>query len=95
MNKTVTQVLSGNGDNHILPFLWQHGEDKATLRELMGAIHGAVCVESCPHPDFCCEKWWQNMAAILGEARKRHRTDRNSQIDHKPRPNPADMTKTI
>lgn len=81
MNKTVTQVLSGNGDNHILPFFWQHGEDKATLRELIGAIHGAVRVKSRLHPDFCGEKWWQNMAAILDEARKRHRTDRNRQID--------------
>ena len=75
MNQTVKQVLSGNADNHILPFFWQHGEDEATLRELMGAIHGAgcgaVCVESRPHPDFCGDKWWQDMDVILDEARKR------------------------
>ena len=75
MNHTVKQVLSGNADNHILPFFWQHGEDEATLRELMGAIHGAgcgaVCVESRPHPDFCGDKWWQDMDVILDEARKR------------------------
>ena len=75
MNQTVTQVLSGKADNHILPFFWQHGEDEATLRKLMGAIHGsgcgAVCVESRPHPDFCGDKWWQDMDVILDEARKR------------------------
>lgn len=75
MNQTVKQVLSGNADNHILPFFWQHGEDEATLRELMGAIHGAgcgaVCVESRPHPDFCGDKWWQDMDVILDEARQR------------------------
>lgn len=75
MNKTVTQVLSGKADNHILPFFWQHGEDEATLRKLMSAIHGAgcgaVCVESRPHPDFCGDKWWQDMDIILDEARKR------------------------
>ena len=75
MNQTVKQVLSGNADNHILPFFWQHGEDEATLRRLMGAIHGAgcgaVCVESRPHPDFCGEKWWADMDVILDEARKR------------------------
>ena len=75
MNQTVKRVLSGNADNHILPFFWQHGEDEATLRELMGAIHdagcGAVCVESRPHPDFCGAKWWADMDVILDEARKR------------------------
>jgi len=75
MNNAVKKVLSGNADNHILPFFWQHGEDEATLRELMGAIHGAgcgaVCVESRPHPDFCGDKWWQDMDVILDEARKR------------------------
>ena len=75
MNKTIQQVLSGNADHHILPFFWQHGEDEATLRKLMGAIHGAgcgaVCVESRPHPDFCGEKWWKDMDVILDEARHR------------------------
>ena len=72
----IEKVLSGQADNHILPFFWQHGESEATLREMMGAIHGAgcgaVCVESRPHPDFCGEKWWQDMDVILDEARKRN-----------------------
>ena len=75
MNQTLERVRSGNADNHILPFFWQHGEDEATLRELMGAIHGAgcgaVCVESRPHPQFCGDKWWADMDVILDEARKR------------------------
>lgn len=75
MNQTIRQVLSGNADNHILPFFWQHGEDEATLRKMMEVIHGsgcgAVCVESRPHPDFCGEKWWQDMDVILDEAKKR------------------------
>ncbi len=75
MNKTVQQLLCGKEENHVLPFFWQHGEDEATLREMMGAIHGsncgAVCVESRPHPDFCGPKWWEDMDVILDEARKR------------------------
>ena len=75
MNKTVERLLAGGADNHILPFFWQHGEDEATLREYMGAIHeancGAVCVESRPHPDFCGPKWWADLDVILDEARKR------------------------
>lgn len=75
MNQTIKKILHGGADNHILPFFWQHGEDEATLREMMGAIHGAgcgaVCVESRPHPDFCGEKWWADMDVILDEARKR------------------------
>ena len=75
MNKTVRQLLEGRADCHMLPFFWQHGEDEATLREYMAAIHGAncraVCVESRPHPDFAGEKWWHDMDIILDEARKR------------------------
>jgi hypothetical protein len=75
MNETIQRLLKGEWDNHILPFFWQHGEDEATLREYMRAIHeancGAVCVESRPHPDFCGEKWWRDLDVILDEARKR------------------------
>ena len=75
-NKTIEALLGGRADNHILPFFWQHGEDEATLREMMAAIEGAncraVCVESRPHPDFCGPKWWADMDVILDEARRRH-----------------------
>ena len=75
MNETIQKLLNGEWENHILPFFWQHGEDEATLREYMKVIFdadcGAVCVESRPHPDFCGEKWWQDMDVILDEARKR------------------------
>lgn len=75
MNKTIKALLANQEENHILPFFWQHGEDEATLREMMAAIRGAncraVCVESRPHPDFCGPKWWQDMDVILDEARKR------------------------
>lgn len=75
MNRTIQQLLANREENHLLPFFWQHGEDETTLREMMAAIHGAncraVCVESRPHPDFCGDKWWQDMDVILDEARKR------------------------
>lgn len=76
MNNTVEQLLNGKEENHVLPFFWQHGEDEATLRKMMSAIHasncGAVCVESRPHPDFCGPRWWEDMDIILDEARKRN-----------------------
>ncbi len=71
----VQQVLENRGENYILPFYWQHGEDEETLREGMKRIHeagiGAVCVESRPHPDFVGSKWWEDMDIILDEAHKR------------------------
>ena len=67
-------VLKNQGENYMLPFFWQHGEDASTLREYMQVIHdaniGAACVESRPHPDFAGEKWWQDMDVILDEAKK-------------------------
>ena len=75
MNYKVERLLKNEGENYIFPFFWQHGETEDVLREYMGVIAdsniGAVCVESRPHPDFCGEKWWQDMDVILDEARKR------------------------
>jgi hypothetical protein len=75
MNRRLQEVLEGKGDNYILPFFWQHGEDEATIRAYMRIIQdaniGAVCVESRPHPDFCGPQWWHDMDIILDEARTR------------------------
>ena len=61
-------------ENHILPFLWLHGEDEATLRDMLQKIHqsniGAVCLESRPHPDFAGDTWWRDLDIILDEAVK-------------------------
>ena len=74
MNEKVKRLLAGGGENHILPFFWQHGEDEETLREYMHVIHdahiGAVCIESRPHPDFLGDKWWADLDIILEEAEK-------------------------
>lgn len=76
MNQQILDLLSGKAENHILPFFWQHGEDENTLREYVRVMDEcnchAFCVESRPHPDFCGEKWWQDMDAILDEAKKRN-----------------------
>lgn len=75
MKTRLQQVLEGKGENYILPFFWQHGEEENILREYMRAIHdaniGAVCVEARPHPDFAGEKWWKDLAVII-EAAKRY-----------------------
>ena len=42
-NKTIQALLEGREENHQLPFLWLHGEDEATLRQMMAVIHGANC----------------------------------------------------
>ncbi len=61
---------------HILPFFWQHGEEYEILAEEMDAIYGCgireFCVESRVHEQFCEERWWEDFAFILEEARKRN-----------------------
>lgn len=73
MTKRLKNILEGKNSNYIFPFLWLHGEEEATLREYMQAIHdaniGAVCVESRPHPDFLGDKWWADLDVILEEAK--------------------------
>ncbi|MBP3880273.1 MAG: hypothetical protein J6D46_08160, partial [Lachnospiraceae bacterium] len=74
LTEKIQKVLDGGGDNYILPFFWQHGEDETVLRRYMRIIHesniGAVCVESRPHPDFCGPQWWHDMDIILEEAKR-------------------------
>ena len=76
ISNKVKNLLSNQGDNYIMPFFWQHGEEENVLRHYMEKIEScgikAVCVESRPHPDFCGPKWWHDMDIILDEARKRN-----------------------
>jgi hypothetical protein len=69
MEKRLEEVLAGKGENYILPFFWQHGENRELLREGMKRIREsgirAVCVESRPHPDFLGESWWRDMDIVL------------------------------
>lgn len=75
MRSRLQDVLEGQEQNYILPFLWQHGEEEQVIREEMARVHeagiGAVCVESRPHPDFLGPKWWMDMDIIMEEARAR------------------------
>ena len=34
-NTRIHDLLAGKGENYVLPFFWQHGEDEETLREGM------------------------------------------------------------
>ena len=74
MNQRIQELLQGRGENYILPFFWQHGEDEAVLRQYVRAIYacniGAVCIESRPHAQFCRDKWWADLDAIIDECKK-------------------------
>lgn len=74
--KRLNEVINGNTDNYILPFLWMHGEEERILRETVEKIDEsgikAFCVEARPHPDFIGETWWRDMDILLEEAKKRH-----------------------
>jgi hypothetical protein len=75
MKSKLHEVLTGNEENYILPFFWQHGEEEEILREEMARIHEsgirAVCVEARPHPDFLGPKWWKDIDVIMEEAKTR------------------------
>jgi hypothetical protein len=68
MSNYLEEVLSGNEDKYLLPFLWQRGEEESVIREEM--VHAydlgicAVCVEARPHPDFPGPRWWQDFDII-------------------------------
>ncbi|NLE12606.1 MAG: glycosyl transferase family 2 [Clostridiales bacterium] len=75
MERKITDLLNGRGENYILPFFWQHGEDDETLIREIDAIYNssirAVCVESRTHEQFCRDEWWHTMDVILDACAKR------------------------
>ncbi len=62
--------------NYILPFLWMKGESREVIQEELEKIAecgiGAVCLESRPHPDFMGPKWWEDVAFIIEECKRRN-----------------------
>lgn len=74
--RKINENITGNHGNYIFPLFWQHGEDENILRNYMVKIEEsgikAVCVEARPHPDFVDDKWWDDMDAILAEAKNRN-----------------------
>lgn len=74
MKNKLNRVLSGNSENHILPFFWQHGEEDDILLEELHRIHssgvGAVCIESRPHEGFVEDAWWDDMRLLFDECKK-------------------------
>lgn len=69
-------ILSGNHENHILPFLWLRNQEEEVLRTEIEKIYEcgirAVCLESRPHPDFGGPGWWHDFDIVLEEAKKRN-----------------------
>lgn len=65
----LNRILKGRGDNHILPFLWIHGEEAEALRAEIRRIYDsgirALCVEARPHRDFNGPKWFEDLGVIL------------------------------
>lgn len=68
------QLINDKYDNHVMPFLWMHGEEEATIRKYIEKIHqsgiGSVCIESRPHEGFLQEQWWQDVSIITEECER-------------------------
>ena len=62
--------------NYLFPFLWITGESAEGVKEQIEAIYNSgahgFCVESRTCGDFCGEKWWAIMDAVLSEAKARN-----------------------
>lgn len=63
-----------NQDSHMMPFLWLHGEDEATLRRGIQDIADSgcksLCAESRTHPDFMGPDWWREIDILTDECHR-------------------------
>ena len=70
----IKNLLNDKYDNHVMPFLWMHGEEEAVIRRYMKEIFNAgiksLCIESRPHKEFLQEKWWDDVSVIIDECEK-------------------------
>lgn len=76
MRKLFEQCRKGTFEKkYILPFFWQHGEEKEVLVKEMDVILESnireFCVESRVYEKFCEEEWWVDFGFLLEEAKKR------------------------
>lgn len=74
----IKNLLMDKYDNHIMPFLWMHGEDKETIETYIEKIYQSgvksFCIESRPYEEFLQKKWWSDLAFIIEAAEKRGMT---------------------
>ena len=65
----VEDVMNQKYENHVLPFLWQKGESHEIIKDYLFKMKECdiheVCIESRPHPEFCKEGWWKDLAFII------------------------------
>lgn len=76
MDTRLVQLLQGQGENYLIPFFWQYGQQEDELRHEIEKINEtgirSVCIESRTHPDFGGDGWWNDMDIIMDEARRRN-----------------------
>lgn len=70
----IEKVINGEYDNHMMPFLWMHGEERNVIKDYLekiaGCGMGAVCLESRPYEAFLEEPWWKDLEFITGECER-------------------------
>ena len=72
--KRLKDIMDGNTDNYIAPFLWLHNEDDELIVRELERIRecgiGAVCLESRTHDEFCRDDWWDDVRLIIDTCKR-------------------------
>lgn len=72
--KKIEQIVNGEYDSHLMPFLWMHGEEQSVIKEYLEKIYESgmksVCLESRPYENFLQEAWWKDLDFIMRECRR-------------------------
>lgn len=65
----IEKLLKGKYDNHIMPFLWMHGESHEVIKDYLEHIAEsgirAICLESRPYEEFLKAAWWNDLDFIV------------------------------
>ena len=76
MDRRLYENLNNKKVDYVTPFIWLHNEEDEKLiaeidRIQKSGIH-SICLESRTHEEFCREDWWEDVAMIFEECKKRN-----------------------
>ncbi|MBE7012071.1 MAG: hypothetical protein E7415_05310 [Ruminococcaceae bacterium] len=76
VDRRLVENLKNIDIDYVTPFIWLHNEEHekiiAEIDRIQSCNIRSICLESRTHDEFCREDWWEDVAMIFKECKKRN-----------------------